>query len=207
MLELIFSALITLLPDYIYRTRYQGKKITLFSFWYELRWGIAACVALTLTLITVIFYYHPIASNVISGFRTVSIISDRPGRVEEVYVSNDAVRIEKVWCAADPGEVLDPANFKAQMMSGIVYGLSQALGQEITFADGMVEQSNFTDFDAMRMAQCPVIEVAILENSPKMGGAGEPGTPPSVPALANAIFSATGKRIRQMPLSHAIDFA
>jgi multidrug resistance efflux pump len=89
MLELIFSALITLVPDYIYRTRYQGKQITLFTFWYELRWGITACVALTLTLITVIFYYHPIASNVISGFRTVSIISDRPGRVEEVYVSND----------------------------------------------------------------------------------------------------------------------
>ncbi len=89
MLELIFSALITLLPDYIYRTRYQGKQITLFTFWYELRWGITACVALTLTLITVIFYFHPIASNVISAFRTVSIISDRPGRVEEVYVSND----------------------------------------------------------------------------------------------------------------------
>lgn len=89
MLELLFSALITLLPDYIYRTRYQGKQITLFTFWYELRWGITACVALTLTLITVIFYYHPIASNVISAFRTVSVISDRPGRVEEVYVRND----------------------------------------------------------------------------------------------------------------------
>ncbi len=91
MLELLFSALITLLPDYIYRRHYQGKEITLFSFWYELRWGITACVGLTITLITVIFYYHPIASNVISAFRTVSVISDRPGRVEEVYARNDEI--------------------------------------------------------------------------------------------------------------------
>ena len=89
MIELIFSALITLLPDYLYRKRHQGKQITLFNFWYELRYGITSCVALTITLITIIFYYHPIANNVVSAFRTVSIISDRPGRVEEVYVRND----------------------------------------------------------------------------------------------------------------------
>ncbi len=93
------------------------------------------------------------------------------------------------------------------MMSGIVFGLSQAMGQEITFAQGQVIQSNFHDYDAMRMSQCPVIEVALLENSPRMGGAGEPGTPPAAAALANAIFAATGKRIRRMPLSHEVDFA
>ena len=89
MLELIFSALITLLPDYLYRRYVQGKKITLFSFWYELRWGITACAILAITLITLIFYYHPTTSNVTSLFRTVAIISDRPGRVEEVYVRNN----------------------------------------------------------------------------------------------------------------------
>ena len=93
MIELIFSALVTILPDYLYRRYVQGRRIgheiTLFSFWYELRWGITACVALAITLITVIFYFHPTTSHVISLFRTVSIISDRPGRVEEVYVGNN----------------------------------------------------------------------------------------------------------------------
>jgi len=93
MIELIFSFLITVLPDYLYRRYRQGKRlgeeITLYNFWYELRWGITGCAVLTITLVTVIFYFHPIASNVLVGFRTVSIISDRPGRVEEVYVSNN----------------------------------------------------------------------------------------------------------------------
>ena len=91
-------------------------------------------------------------------------------------------------------------------MSGIIFGLSQALGQEITMADGQVEQENFYDFDAMRMWQTPSIDIAILQNAPKMGGAGEPGTPPAAPALTNAIYAATGQRIRQMPLSHSVDF-
>ena len=128
-------------------------------------------------------------------------------QVVQVDVTDGTVKIEKVWCVADPGLVLDPDNFKAQMMSGIVYGLSQALGQEITFSDSEVEQGNFYDYDAMRMHQCPEIIVELLENSLRMGGAGEPGTPPSTPALANAIYAATGQRIRSMPLSNTIDFA
>jgi isoquinoline 1-oxidoreductase beta subunit len=128
-------------------------------------------------------------------------------QVIQVADTDQGIKIEKVWCAADIGTALDPANLEAQMMSGIVYGLSAAMGQEITFADGAVEQGNFDSYDAMRMNQCPEIEVRILEASGKMGGAGEPGTPPSLPALANAIFSATGKRIRQLPLSKEIGFA
>ena len=128
-------------------------------------------------------------------------------QIVQVRDEDGAIRVEKVWCVADPGEVLDPSIFKAQMMSGIVFGLSSAMGQEITFADGMVEQSNFHDYDAMRINQCPDIEVEVLENAPHMGGAGEPGTPPSIPALANAVFALTGKRIRQMPLSHEVEFA
>ncbi|RWF13599.1 MAG: xanthine dehydrogenase family protein molybdopterin-binding subunit, partial [Mesorhizobium sp.] len=80
-------------------------------------------------------------------------------------------------------------------------------GQEITFADGMVEQSNFHDYDAMRIFQCPAFEVAILENFHKMGGVGEVGTPPAAPALANAVFALTGKRIRTLPLSKEVTFA
>ncbi|WP_102868803.1 xanthine dehydrogenase family protein molybdopterin-binding subunit [Pseudovibrio exalbescens] len=127
-------------------------------------------------------------------------------QVVQVDTSQQQVRIEKVWCAADPGLVLDPANFKAQLISGAIFGLSQALGQEITFTDGAVDQGNLYDFDAMRMHQSPTFEVALLETSPRMGGAGEPGTPPAPAALANAIFAATGKRLRTMPLSKHIDF-
>jgi multidrug resistance efflux pump len=93
MLELIFSALITILPDYLYRRYRQGKRlgqeITLFSIWYELRWGITSCTVLAVTLITVIFYYHPTTSNITSLFRTVTILTDTGGRVEEVYVRNN----------------------------------------------------------------------------------------------------------------------
>ncbi|MEM7636483.1 MAG: xanthine dehydrogenase family protein molybdopterin-binding subunit [Pseudomonadota bacterium] len=128
-------------------------------------------------------------------------------QVVQVADTEDGIRIEKVWCAADFGTALDPKNLEAQMMSGIIFGLSSAMGQEITFADGAVEQGNFDSYDAMRMNQTPEIQVRVLQTSGKMGGAGEPGTPPSLPALANAIFAATGKRIRQLPLSKEITFA
>ncbi len=127
-------------------------------------------------------------------------------QVVEVAETAGSIRIERAWCAADPGIVLDPLNFKAQMMSGIVFGLSAAVGQQITFADGVVEQSNFHDYDALRMNQCPVIEVELLENAPRLGGAGEPGTPPSMPALGNAIFALTGKRLRRLPFSEEVRF-
>ncbi|MBT8054182.1 MAG: biotin/lipoyl-binding protein [Gammaproteobacteria bacterium] len=93
MIELIFSALITVLPDYLYRRYKQGKRlgyeITLYSVWYELRWGITSGVVLAITLLSVIFYFHPTTSNVTSLFRTVTILSDTGGRVEEVYVTNN----------------------------------------------------------------------------------------------------------------------
>ncbi len=97
MIELIFSALITILPDYLYRRYKQGKRIgheiTLFNVWYELRWGLTGCAILAIALITVIFLFHPTTKNVSAAFRTVTVLSDRAGRVAEVYVgNNDAVR-------------------------------------------------------------------------------------------------------------------
>jgi multidrug resistance efflux pump len=93
MIELVFSFLITVMPDYLYRRHRQGKRlgheITLYNVWYELRWGITSCAVLAISLITLIFYYHPTTSNVTSLFRTVAILSDTPGRVAEVYVQNN----------------------------------------------------------------------------------------------------------------------
>jgi isoquinoline 1-oxidoreductase subunit beta len=124
-------------------------------------------------------------------------ISDTPG----------GIKLENLWVAADVGLVMDPGNLKAQIMSGAVYGLSAAMNQEITFADGVVEQSNFHDFDAMRMWQCPQMQIELLENAEEMSGAGEISTPGAAPALANAIFALTGKRIRTLPLSREVKFA
>ncbi len=126
--------------------------------------------------------------------------------VVEVAMTLDGIRVLNVWCAADLGRVLDPGIVRAQMTSGIVFGLSSAMMQEVNFADGAVVERNFDEYDALRMAQCPNIEVALLENAPKMGGAGEPGTPPSIPALANAIHAATGLRLRETPFNKAVKF-
>ncbi|WP_425093975.1 HlyD family secretion protein [Tropicimonas sp. S265A] len=93
MLELTICSLLTILPDYLYRSRVQGKRIgheiTLYSVWFELRWGITGCVLLTTTLITMIFYFHPSTSQIVSVFRTVTILPETPGRVVEVLVAND----------------------------------------------------------------------------------------------------------------------
>ena len=93
------------------------------------------------------------------------------------------------------------------MQSGILYGLSAAVMGEITFADGMVEQSNFHDYGALQLSQAPEIAVRILQNGPTLRGIGEPGTPPSKPALANAVYALTGKRIREYPLNRHLRFA
>jgi isoquinoline 1-oxidoreductase subunit beta len=127
--------------------------------------------------------------------------------VIEVSDTSAGIKLENVWAAVDVGRALDPEIIKAQVSSAVIYGLSAAMNQEITFADGMVEQRNFTDYDAMRIWQCPAFEVAILETKEELGGVGEPGLPPAAPALANAIFALTGRRIRNLPLSREVQFA
>jgi len=129
------------------------------------------------------------------------------GQVVQIADTPDGIKLEKMWIAVDVGTALDPGIIEAQMFSGAIFGLSMAMGQAITFKDGMVEQSNFHDFDALRIHQAPAFEIAILENFHKMGGVGEVGTPPAAPALANAVFALTGKRIRSLPLSDEVRFA
>lgn len=128
-------------------------------------------------------------------------------QIVEVRNSADGIRISNVWAAVDVGVALDPRNISAQVSSAIIYGLSAAMMGEITFSEGEVEQFNFPDYDALRMNNVPDIDVSILENNPEIGGIGEPGTPPSMPALANALFDLTGIRVRELPLNNAFDFA
>ncbi len=120
--------------------------------------------------------------------------------IAEVSVEGGDVRVHKVWCAIDCGFAANPSGVVAQMESGINYGLTAALYGEITFADGKVEQSNFHDYPILRMNEAPQIDVVIVNSGAAMGGAGEPGTPPIAPAVVNAIYAATGKRVRRLPI-------
>jgi isoquinoline 1-oxidoreductase beta subunit len=105
-----------------------------------------------------------------------------------------------VVCAVDTGVVINPNTIEAQIQSGIVYGLTAALYGEITFKDGRVEQSNFDNYQILRINEAPKIEVHIVKSPEAPGGIGEPGTSALAPAVANAIFAATGKRLRKMPI-------
>jgi len=126
--------------------------------------------------------------------------------VVEVTSTEDGIKIDKVYVAADVGRVLDPENFDGLVKGGVIFGLGHAMNCEITYSDGMVEQSNFHAHDGMRIHQCPEIFVRGLENGEAVRGIGEPPVPPAAPALANAIFAATGNRIRELPLNKHIDF-
>ncbi len=121
--------------------------------------------------------------------------------VAEVSVASDGtVRVHRVVCAVDCGPVVNPGIVEAQMQSGIVYGLTAALKGEITIGKGRVLQSNFHDYPVLRMNETPVIEVHIVPSTDAQGGVGEPGTPPIAPAVCNAIYALTGKRIRKLPI-------
>ena len=126
--------------------------------------------------------------------------------VVEVTNTPKGIRIDKVFVAADVGKVLDPKNFESQIQSGVIWGLGHAMNAELTFADGQIEQTNFHAYEGLRLYQTPKIEFRALANRGEIGGIGEPTVPPAAPALANAIFAATGKRIRELPLNKHIQF-
>ena len=128
-------------------------------------------------------------------------------QVIEVEDSPQGVRITGAWAAVDVGVALDPRNIEAQVSGAMVYGLSAAVRGEITFADGMVEQANFWDYEPLRINQIPDIQVRVLESGGKIRGIGEPGTPPAAPALANALFALTKNRVRALPLNKVFSFA
>ena len=121
-------------------------------------------------------------------------------QVAEVSVAKDQLRVHRVVCAVDCGVCVNPAGVRAQLEGGVVFGLTAALHGELTFQDGRVQQSNFHDYPMVRMKEAPEVEVHIVASTEKSGGVGEPGVPPLAPAVANAVFAATGKRLRRLPL-------
>jgi isoquinoline 1-oxidoreductase beta subunit len=122
-------------------------------------------------------------------------------QVAEVSLQGDAIRVHKVTAAFDCGLVVNPMTVEAQLQSAIAFGLSAALFGEITFKDGRVEQSNFHDYRVLRMNEMPRVEVHLVPGGETPTGVGEPGTPPTAPAVANALFALTGKRARILPLA------
>jgi isoquinoline 1-oxidoreductase beta subunit len=123
-------------------------------------------------------------------------------QVAEVEVATDGtVRVRRVVCAVDCGTVVNPDTVEAQIQSAVIFGITAALYGEITVKNGRVEQSNFDTYQMLRMNEAPVVEVHIVQSSEAPGGIGEAGTSAIVPAVTNAIFSATGKRIRRLPIS------
>lgn len=126
--------------------------------------------------------------------------------VVEVSATAGGIRIDRVWVAAEVGRVIDPVTFENLVQGGVIFGLGHAMNCEITYSGGIADQSNFDRYPGMRLHQCPEIAVRGLENGAAVRGIGEPPVPPAAPALAAAIFAATGTRLREMPFSKFVDF-
>ena len=127
--------------------------------------------------------------------------------VIDVSVTESGLTIDEVWVAADCGKVFDPVNAEAQVTGSVIWGLAHAMNCELTYENYAPVQTNFHQFRGMRINQAPAITVKLLGQAAKVRGLGEPATNVAAPALGNAIFSATGKRIREMPFSSGVEFA
>jgi isoquinoline 1-oxidoreductase beta subunit len=143
----------------------------------------------------------PLPAGQARGIAVWKAFESYVAEVAEVSLDTDgSVRVHRVVCAVDCGPVVNPSIVEAQLQGGIVYGLTAALWGEITIANGRVEQDNFTNYQMVRQAHMPVIETYILPSTDAQGGIGEPATPPIAPAVCNALFALTGKRIRKLPI-------
>jgi len=144
---------------------------------------------------------QPLPAGRARGIALQESFASYVAEVAEVSVSPEGkVKVHRVVCAVDCGTVVNPDIVVAQMESAIVFGISAALSGEITIKDGRVVQANFNDYPVLRMNEMPVVEVHLVKSTEPPGGVGEPGTPPAAPAVCNAVFAATGKRIRKLPI-------
>jgi isoquinoline 1-oxidoreductase beta subunit len=144
---------------------------------------------------------QPLPSGAGRGVSVQFVFGTYMARVAEVEVSKDgAVRVRRVVCALDTGVVVNPDTVRAQIESAVIFGITAALRGEISLKNGRVEQTNFDTYQMLRMDEAPKVEVYIVQSSEAPGGMGEPGTSAIVPAGTNAIFGATGKRLRKLPI-------
>lgn len=142
----------------------------------------------------------PLPAGRFRGIAMVEAFGTYVAEVAEISISSGSLRVHRVVCAVDCGRIVNPATAEAQMQGAIVFGLSAALKGEITIEAGRVRQSNFDDYEVLRMNEMPTVEVHIVQSEAAPTGCGEPGVPPIAPAVCNAIFAATGKRIRRLPI-------
>ena len=140
------------------------------------------------------------------GVALVESFGTRTAEIVDVTNTEQGIRIDRVFVALEVGTVVDPLNFENNVQGGVVWGLGHAMNSEITYAAGMAEQTNYHEHEGMRLYQCPEIIVRGLENGDRVTGIGEPPVAAAVPALANAIFAATGTRLREMPFNKFVDF-
>jgi isoquinoline 1-oxidoreductase beta subunit len=124
--------------------------------------------------------------------------------VVDTHIEDGEVRVSRVVCALDCGVVVNPDTVQAQVQSAVIFGISGALYGDVTFKDGRVEQTNFHDYRVLRMHETPLIETHIVSSNEAPGGMGEPGTSALMPALANAVYAATGQRVRKLPIASAL---
>jgi len=147
---------------------------------------------------------QPLPDRVGRGVSLQFVFATYMAQVAEVEVAKDGtVRVRRVVCAVDCGTVVNPDTVRAQIQSAIMFGATAALYGEITLKDGRVEQTNFDTYQILRMNEAPAVEVHIVQNTEPPGGMGEAGTSAIVPAVTNAIFAATGKRLRKLPIDTA----
>jgi isoquinoline 1-oxidoreductase beta subunit len=145
----------------------------------------------------------PLPAGRARGIAVCESFGSYVAEVAEISLQDGSVRVHKVTIAADVGIVVNPDMVRAQLEGAMIYGLSAALYGKITLAEGRVEQSNFGDYAALRLSETPQVSVHLVSSAEAPGGVGEPGTPPITPAVVNALFALTGKRIRSLPLSDA----
>jgi CO/xanthine dehydrogenase Mo-binding subunit len=144
---------------------------------------------------------QPLPKRVGRGVSMQFVFATYMAQVAEIEVSTDgAVRVRRVVCAVDCGTVVNPDTVRAQIQGAIIFGITAALYGEITLKDGRVEQTNFDSYQILRMNEAPAIEVHIVQSSEPPGGMDETGTSAIVPAVINAIFAASGKRLRKLPI-------
>jgi len=144
----------------------------------------------------------PLAPGTYRGIAVVESFGSHVAEVAEISLDrkSKALKVHRVVGAVDCGRYVNPETIRAQIEGGIIYGLTAALNGEITIGSGRVEQANFNDYEIVRINDAPQVEVHIVESNDASGGVGEPGTPPIAPAVCNAIFAATGKPVRRLPI-------